>query len=246
MPPPTSSIGGGGNDTLDGGAGAADLLRGGTGDDLYILHGKDDAIVEANAADGLDTVAFADGTVFGGDWTTVTLGAFVDRLDASGTTGEVTLIGNGDGNAITGNGSANILQGEGGNDTLDGGAGGPDQLVGGLDDDTYRIRNAGDVIVEDTDPASGANDVAEVFVQKYDLADGVGIELVQAQDIGQGVWLIGNDYANTLEGNLHDDTLDGGNGSVAHRLIGGAGNDIYVIRNSGDLVTDTAGVDDAA
>ena len=53
-------------------------------------------------------------------------------------------------------------------------------------------------------------------MQKYDLADGVGIELVQAQDIGQGVWLIGNDYANTLEGN-DDDTLDGGNGSVAHR-----------------------------
>lgn len=48
----------------------------------------------------------------------------------------------------------------------------------------------------------------------------------------------GNDK---LKGDSGDDTLDGGSG--IDRLEGGSGNDIYVVRDTGDVIKDTSGTD---
>src|SRR5690606_31792606 len=102
---------------LNGGAGADDL-RGGAGDDLYVVDHLGDTIVEA-AGNGTDTVHAS---------VSFALGAHVEHLVLTGT-GHI---------AGTGNALANTITGNDGDNTLDGGAG-ADALHGGAGDDTYVV-----------------------------------------------------------------------------------------------------------
>ncbi|WP_245278274.1 putative Ig domain-containing protein [Methylosinus sp. PW1] len=212
-----------GADTLDGAAGA-DTLIGGLGDDVYKVDNIADSVVEASG-EGIDEVVV---TVDG-----YTLGAEVENLTLSGAA-----------HIATGNSLANTITGGAGNDTLDG-AGGADTLVGGLGDDSYRVDDLADVVVEaigagtDTVVSTVNGYVLGANVEKLVLSGGA----VSGSGNAGDNTLIGNALDNTLWGGDGADTLDGGAG--ADTLVGGAGDDTYYIDNSGDIIVEDAagGVD---
>ncbi|WP_198321099.1 Calx-beta domain-containing protein [Azohydromonas aeria] len=115
-------VGGGGNDLLDGVAGV--VMRGGAGNDTYIVEAATDSVSEAGGS-GTDTVAA---------YLSYTLGAGLENLLLLGAAANGT--GNTGNNVITGNGAANVLDGGAGNDTLTGGAG-SDTLTGGTGADDF-------------------------------------------------------------------------------------------------------------
>jgi Tol biopolymer transport system component len=103
-----------------------DTLRGGAGNDTYVVHRPDVIVEGANA--GNDTVKSSI------SWT---LGANLENLVLTGG-GAINGTGNELTNRITGNSAKNTLNGYGGNDTLLGGAG-SDRLTGGTGQDVIRF-----------------------------------------------------------------------------------------------------------
>ncbi|MCC6965849.1 MAG: putative Ig domain-containing protein [Nitrospira sp.] len=127
----------------------------------------------------------------------------------------VTLTGTEAINA-TGNAGDNVLTGNSGNNVLDGG-GGIDQLIGGTGDDTYVV-GAGDTIVEQQ---FGGTDTV-ITDQTFTL----GSEL-------ENLTLTGTAAINGT-GNELDNVLTGNSG--ANVLIGGTGNDTYVVDDADTIV----------
>lgn len=113
------------NNTITGGAGA-DSLRGGAGNDTYLIDNTGDQAVESAGA-GVDTVQTA--------LSSYTVGSNVENLTYTGS-GNFTGTGNSLANIIAGGAGADTLSGGGGTDTLIGGAGN-DLLTGGLGSDTF-------------------------------------------------------------------------------------------------------------
>ena len=121
----------GGNDLLSDG-GAASILVGRRGDDVYLVANAG-TVIEELAGEGIDEVRTSL------DWT---LAAWVEKLtltgttDATGTGNELdnVLVGNGGDNALFGLAGDDLLDGGDGNDTLGGGAG-DDTLIGGAGSD---------------------------------------------------------------------------------------------------------------
>jgi Ca2+-binding RTX toxin-like protein len=223
--------GSGGNDTLNGGLGA-DRASGGQGDDLYFVDSTSDVVVES-ASQGIDSVL---ASISG-----VTLGANVEYLELTGTAV-----------AGTGNTAANTLVGNSLGNSLDGGAG-VDSLVGGAGNDTYFVDQATDAILEENIVGSGV-DIVFSSATTYLLGDNLEA-LVLAGSARGGT---GNELANTLTGNSlgntlsgaggadtllgldGGDTLDGGEDAAADSLVGGVGNDYYILR-SGDILLESSG-----
>ena len=196
-------LGNDGDNTLDGKAGA-DVMRGGNGDDIYIVDDSNDVVTEGTDG-GVDIVranaSFA-------------LSANVENLVLLGT-GQFTGRGNDLANTIIGNAGSNELDGGGGADLLIGGDGG----------DSYQIDHEGDVIVEG---AGGGQDLVFSTVS-YDLTENVEGLFLFGTDHLSGR---GNALANLISGNSGNNTLDGGAG--ADILFGGVGDDTYVIDDGGD------------
>ena len=204
--------GGAGNDTLDGGAGA-DTLTGGLGNDAYVVDNTGDRVVEA-VGGGIDTVRAS---------ISFLLPAEVENLIL---TGIANLQG-------TGNALDNTITGNAGNNTLDGGAG-ADTLIGGAGNDTYIVDHLGDLVVED---AGAGTDGVRTSLGSYTLT--ANVETLTYTGTGSFAGT-GNALANTITGGAGNDTLDGGQDSVSDRLVGGLGDDTYIVR-AGDVVVEAAG-----
>jgi Ca2+-binding RTX toxin-like protein len=234
-------IGGSGNDTLDGGAGA-DSMRGGSGDDMYVVDNAGDLSLEL-VGGGNDTVRSG---------LTHTLAANVEALILTGST-NVDGTGNELDNAITGNSGNNALDGGAGNDSLSGGAG----------DDHYAVDSAQDLITEN---AGEGIDTVETRIPSYtgfiytlgihqeNLV--VGAEALHGFGNSEANTLIGHAGNNALKGAGGDDILYGFDGNDIligdeqvttgpaddgiDVMIGGLGDDIYYVNNSGDTVLESS------
>ncbi|MCQ1769663.1 calcium-binding protein, partial [Neorhizobium galegae] len=114
------------NNVMTGGTGV-DTLKGGVGDDTYVISTGD--IVTENADEGIDTVQT--------NLASYTLGANVENLTSTGAAA-FTGTGNALDNIIKGGAAADRLTGAAGNDTLDGGTG-ADTMIGGTGDDIYIV-----------------------------------------------------------------------------------------------------------
>jgi Ca2+-binding RTX toxin-like protein len=211
--------GGSFDDTLNGGAGD-DILNGGTGADaMFGGAGNDNYSVDI--VNDVITEYFNEGTDAVQSSVTYSLGANVENLTLTGIAA-VNGTGNADNNVLTGNSAVNTLSGGAGNDTLDGAAGG-DTLIGGLGNDTYVVDNTGDAVTENMNEGT---DTVQSSIS-YTLSANVENLTLTGTSAINGT---GNALGNTLIGN-----------SAANTLTGGAGNDTYLVDNTGDVVTELAG-----
>jgi Ca2+-binding RTX toxin-like protein len=161
-----------GNDTLDGSGSStgSDTLRGGVGDDGYIVYNSADVIIE-NAGEGYDTV-----------WTAAnyTLSANVEDLHLFGA---LTGTGNDAANLIVGYGvDYQTINGMGGDDTLAGGSG-DDFISGGAGTDTFVLSGNGVDTISDF--ATGESLKVSDFTSLAGLTVRVGAGLTTATAANQ-------------------------------------------------------------
>lgn len=215
--------GGVGNDTLNGGAGS-DTLLGGAGDDAYLVDTSTDVIIEL-AGEGVDSVSSS---------VSYTLAAQLERLSL---TGSAAI--NASGNAL-----ANELIGNAGNNVLDG-LGGADQMAGGAGNDSYRVDNVADAVIEGIDAGldTVSSSVTFTLAANVETLSLTGSAAINGSGNELDNLLIGNGGNNALSGGAGNDRLDGGLGSDT--LVGGTGDDSYVVNVATDVVTELAdqGVD---
>ncbi|GAB5606513.1 hypothetical protein TK5_25940 [Sideroxyarcus sp. TK5] len=221
-----------GNDTLDGGAGV-DAMAGGIGNDTYYVDNTADVIAE-NVNEGTDSVLAS---------ATYTLSDNVENLTLTGTA-NIDGTGNALNNAITGNSGANVLDGAAGADTMTGGAGNDTYIVDNVGDKTVEALNAGIDTVLSSVSYTLASNVENLTLTGANNINATGNELnniLIGNTANNGLYgLAGND---TLIGDTGNDVLNGGTG--ADSMAGNAGDDIYVVDNAGDAVTENVdeGVD---
>ncbi len=145
----------------------------------------------------------------------------------------------------------------GGTDTIQFGQGiTPDSLTLGVGSLLVRVGGAGDAIhIEGFDPA---NALGSAVIENFQFADGTVLTYEQLLEKGFDLYgsgmvsgtnfadrIVGSDGADTLVGGAGNDTLVGGAG--ADTLDGGlgvdtmsgcTGNDIYVVDNAGEVITE--------
>ncbi|WP_281274774.1 calcium-binding protein, partial [Azospirillum griseum] len=255
--------GGAGNDTLVGGLGNDVYIVDDAGDEVTELAGEGSdevrtslssyslsANVETlsytgtgnftgvgNALDNLIQGGVGNDTLVGGlgndtlsggvgndtaDYSAATSTLYVDLLAGTASGGDVgqdvligieNAIGGAGADRLLGDDAGNVLNGGAGNDTLLGGRGG-DELFGGDGND----RLLGD---EGKDTLYGGDGKDFLFGEDDD-------------DV-----LYGGNGDDFLWGESGNDTLSGGAGN--DMLEGGLGNDVYIVEDSGDVVTELAG-----
>ena len=219
-------IGNAGVNTLnDGGGAGADTLIGLGGNDLYLVNNDGASVIEA-ASGGADTVRST--TSF-----TLTAGSEVEIIETTNVLGvtAINFTGNALAQSITGNQAVNILN--------DGATGAADTLTGLDGNDIYIVNNAGTIIVEGV--GTGIADEVRATVN-FALAADDDIEILATNDAAgtSAINLTGNALSQQITGNAGNNVLDSGVGA-ADTMTGGAGNDIYLMRNAGDVYVDGAG-----
>jgi Ca2+-binding RTX toxin-like protein len=151
----------------------------------------------------------------------IAYGVVIENASTGG--GDDTLNGNDVANVLSGGAGTDTLNGGAGNDTLIGGAGG-DFLNGGADNDTASY--AGSTVGVTVDLNLGGPQVSTGD------ASGDGFSSIEN--------LTGSSFVDTLTGNAFGNILNGGVDAVVDTLIGGDGDDIYVMNNAvADNVTET-------
>jgi Ca2+-binding RTX toxin-like protein len=186
-----NAIGSSGGDVLIGndaanrldGRGGADIMRGGKGDDTYVVDNSQDVVTEG-PAEGFDIV--------------LSSASFALPVNVEG----LTLLGNANISG-TGNGLNNSITGNSGDNVLDGGAG-ADVLAGSAGNDTYLL-DATDTVVENAE--EGTDSVVAGFT--YVLGTNVENLTLTGADSVNGT---GNDLNNVLLGNSGVNVLTGGKG----------------------------------
>ena len=219
-----------------------DVFVGTGADDTYYIDNPDDVIIEAPGG-GTDRVLTP--------LATHALAANVENLAFIGPGGftgdgnelDNVIIGGGWNDVLSGGLGRDTLVGRDGDDWLDGGSGLANQMQGGAGNDTYVVSAAGDTIVEF---GGGGVDTVRTGLAAFTLA--ANIENLDFTGTGQFVG-VGNARNNlitggvdrdTLAGRAGDDTLSGGSGA-ANILIGGVGDDTYVVQVAGDSLVEYAG-----
>jgi Ca2+-binding RTX toxin-like protein len=241
----TLVIGNTGDDLLDG-VGAV-TLRGGTGDDGYIVDTASTRVEEAADAGSDIVYAYFDYTLGANLETLILCG---DALRGTGNALNNTLHGSVLANVLSGGDGIDGLLGGDGNDTLNGDAGG-DFMYGGNGADVVN-GGAGNDVLEAGDTSIGLGRPGDA-----DLVDGGDGDDVLVADLGRDTLrggagndnLFGGRDGNVLEGGEGADTLRGQLG--ADTLTGGAGPDVFAFFPSDfaagpavDEVTDWRSVDD--
>jgi Ca2+-binding RTX toxin-like protein len=176
-----NAIGSSGGDVLIGndaanrldGRGGADIMRGGKGDDTYVVDNSQDVVTEG-PAEGFDIV--------------LSSASFALPVNVEG----LTLLGNANISG-TGNGLNNSITGNSGDNVLDGGAG-ADVLAGSAGNDTYLL-DATDTVVENAE--EGTDSVVAGFT--YVLGTNVENLTLTGADSVNGT---GNDLNNVLLGGV--------------------------------------------
>jgi Ca2+-binding RTX toxin-like protein len=236
-------------DESSNGGGPRDMTITGSSDDETIGSGAGDDTL--NGAAGTNTVSYS--SVAAGVRVDLaitiaqnTLGAGIDTL-----TNFVNLTGSAFGDTLFGTTGVNVITGGAGNDTIDGRAG-IDTLIGGQGDDTYILADA-DTVVE---LVGEGTDTVQTSLTVYTLGANLENLVLTAAGNANGT---GNTLANTITGNNAINVLNGGGGNVSDTLIGlggndtlnggfgadimigGLGNDTYIVDSVGDVVTELAG-----
>jgi Ca2+-binding RTX toxin-like protein len=155
--------------------------------------------------------------------TSYTLGARMEvellRTTANGGTAAINLTGNASFQTIIGNSGDNVLN--------DGGAGDNDTLIGGKGNDTYRIYNSFDTIIETSGSAAGTADRVITSVDHaLDPYSFVEFLTTPGSTGTSNINLAGNENAQTIIGNAGSNIIDGKGG--ADELRGGSGRDFFV------------------
>ena len=242
-----------GEDTLNGGEGA-DEMYGGRDNDVYVVDDARDRVVEDASAEGgnadkvYTSLLYYDLREYG-------KGVDVENLEYTGSgylAGNFVGIGNeldnwlvgantrfiNSGGAWVDNGATDTLYGHGGNDWLDG-RGGADTMFGGADDDSYKVDDPGDVVIEYAQDGidtiySSVNNLLPDQVENLHLTGmatlGIGNELDN--------WVVGGVFDDLLYGLGGNDWLDGGVG--ADIMLGDAGDDTYIVNDPGNSVVEYA------
>lgn len=220
----------GNNVISDGGPGGTDFLYGRSGDDTFLVYNSADTVLE-QAGQGTDRVMAAVSFVLG-DASPETQYE-IEILTTTSSTGKaaINLTGNAIAQEIIGNAGDNILN--------DGGAGEADTLRGLGGDDTYRVFNAGDTIVESA--SQGTADRVATAVD-YALGAGVHVEIMTTNDstATSAIDLTGNSLAQSITGNAGANTLHDGGVGEADTLRGLGGDDTYRVFNAGDTIVEGA------
>lgn len=182
-----------------------------------------------------------------------------DDVFTAGTVAAYQIYGNDGNDTLTGNALQDLILGGLGNDILDGAGGndvivagdgddriiggtGANELYGGNGNDTYVITNAGDSIIE---IAGGGIDTVETIAAVYTLPGQVeNLSFTNGTahvGLGNGLdnVLTGNTGFDVLAGGAGDDRIVGGSGTP-NELVGGTGNDIYVVA-ANDTIVELAG-----
>ncbi|RZJ97842.1 MAG: calcium-binding protein [Brevundimonas sp.] len=214
-------LGQGGDDILIGGAGAANELYGGVGNDTYVLDVADSIIEGADS--GTDTVQLRNLHAYN-------LGANVENGMVVGT-GDFVLNGNGLDNVLTGGDGRDLLQGGAGNDTLQGG--------GGIDTVTYILSTAGVTARLDINRATNDGLGGQDTFTGVENLTGSNLRDTLMGNAGDNVidGAIGNDVLLGFDGN---DTLIGGSGGGVNEMYGGRGDDLYIV-DAADTLIELAG-----
>jgi Ca2+-binding RTX toxin-like protein len=209
-------------DSLTGSAGV-NVLSGGNGNDTLAGLGGPDTLNGGSGSDTASYLASASGVTVD-----LTVGS-ASGGDASNDT--LISIEN-----LTGSNFIDSLVGDAAANTLDG-RGGTDLLAGRGGNDVYIVDNAGDAVLE-----TGGQGLDEVRTSvSYVLTAGADVETLRTtNDNGTaGINLIGNAAGNQIIGNNGDNQINGGAG--VDQLFGRGGNDIYIVDNAADSVTENAG-----
>ncbi|MCC6890688.1 MAG: hypothetical protein IT536_19360 [Hyphomicrobiales bacterium] len=247
--------GGAGNDTLDG-AGGNDTLAGGAGNDLFITDGGDTLNEAGGGGGGTDTVQAS---------ITFTLGANFENLTLTGVA-DINGTGNGGANIIVGNAGANTIAGLGGNDTINAGAGadvinyavgdGADVVDGGADSDSLAITGTGGgntlAVISDGSVLISVAGGAVSNLESITANLGGGTDTLTFAGSTAGVVVdLGAGTATGFASIASIENAIGGSGAdtlwdaigVNNTLTGGAGDDIYIVRQTtGVTVSETGGV----
>lgn len=227
----TSQVGG--NDILDGGRGTDTARFSGSYSDYtfaYNANTRTYTITDQVAnRDGSDTVRnveffkFSDGTK-----ATTDIG-----LSVTGDAGPNSINGSPASDQLFGLDGNDKLNGYAGDDLLDGGTG-ADIMSGGDGNDSYIVDNAGDKVKETAKPGSGV-DTVYTSLPSYRMPPNVENLVYTGVSNFSG---IGSKNNNRMSGGPANDTLDGQKGVDV--LIGGLGDDTYIVDSPSDLVLEDA------